>query len=181
MRCVLSLSRHVACRPTAAGDVRLGYQLYNAPAAPSSDAPRPVVFIRGLGMTIDDSDAFARELARARGGPVVTFDHQGFGSSSMLHPGNTAFSIRDMALDTLAVVQDSTARLGNPGFHLFGVSMGGYIAMTSALMVGCSPSLQLGGLVVGCSHFGGPNHVAVDGEYIALSKRVAATPPDSPG
>ena len=150
-----------------------------------------------------------------RGAAVVTFDHQGFGNSSephLRHSSEDTFvhvnahnkgGIYDMALDCVAVAQDAcrntgscawqthkaltpTHCLGDSKFHLFGVSMGGYIAMTAAATAikyfeaEGEHFARHCGLVVGCSHFGGPNRVLVAESFNYLCKEVQKTPCDMP-
>ncbi len=175
-----------ARRLRSVGDVRLALQVYRAVSAAADQPPiramptpppHPVVFVRGLGMTMIDSHSFASALAIARGGgAVVTFDHVGFGDSSVPQPSWGEGSIAGMALDCLDVADCASAALEAASFSLFGVSMGGYIAMSAALArqrqtaakqrssSAAVPSLRA--LVVGCSHHGGPQMEPITSSYV---------------
>ena len=185
------------------GSVRLGLQVYRA-AAPSESlpgpAPPPVVFVRGLGMTMNDSHHFASLLALSpsrRGSAVVTFDHLGFGESSVPEPHWGDGSIRGMALDALDVADCASAALGASCFDLVGVSMGGYIAMSAALerqrqleggeTGACYRELDDGAhrfaraLVVGCSHHGGPSMEPITSPYVARLRELELHEPRTEG
>ncbi len=188
--------------------VRLGLQVYRstAPWVSSGPAPPPVVFVRGLGMTMTDSHHFASLLALSpsrRGSAVVTFDHLGFGESSVPEPHWGEGSIRGMALDALDVADCASAALGSPSFDLFGVSMGGYIAMSAALerqrqfkrgaliesehganreLHGSNASApRVRALVVGCSHHGGPSMEPITSPYVARLRELEQHEPRSEG
>ena len=97
------------------------------PGSPAS-TPRPtVVLINGLA---DDLETWAAQIPTltAAGYPVLIFDNRGIGYSSRT-PGK--YTAELLASDCKALVD----ALGIPKpFHLLGVSMGGMIAQTYALM-----------------------------------------------
>lgn len=57
--------------------------------------------------------------------------------------------------------------------HVFGVSMGGFVAQLLALR---HPDIVVS-LALGCSHYGGPNHVPTSKEYVSM---INAEPPREP-
>ena len=149
------------------GSPRIAYQIYRTTQRGSARCP--IVFIRGLGMTMADSHNFASALASASLAPVVTFDHFGFGGSSIPQASWGAGTVQGMAEDCLAVADAACLELNLNRFALFGVSMGGYIAMSAALQRQSQQGLPgVSALVVGCSHHGGSDMVPIDAAYIAL-------------
>ena len=152
------------------GHPRIAYQIYRATRNRRGRAP--IVFIRGLGMTMADSHNFATVLATASGVPVVTFDHLGFGGASVPKASWGAGTVEGMADDCLAVADAACRDLSADRFALFGVSMGGYIAMTATLhrQAAWHGLPGVSALVVGCSHHGGPGMVPIDARYIACMK-----------
>jgi pimeloyl-ACP methyl ester carboxylesterase len=144
-------------------------------------------------MTMTDSHHFASLLALSpsrRGSAVVTFDHLGFGESSVPEPHWGEGSIRGMALDALDVADCASAALGSPCFDLFGVSMGGYIAMSAALerqrqfergALIESGALRVRALVVGCSHHGGPKMEPITSPYVQTLRELEQHEPRSEG
>eukprot|EP01064_Diplonema_japonicum_P010512 TRINITY_DN17762_c0_g1_i1.p1 TRINITY_DN17762_c0_g1~~TRINITY_DN17762_c0_g1_i1.p1 ORF type:complete len:323 (+),score=36.36 TRINITY_DN17762_c0_g1_i1:38-970(+) len=103
----------------------------------------PVVVIRGLGMTKDDSVRLAEGLA-ATGRKVITLDNRGSGESEK--PG-FHFELADMAKDCVEVMKKEQNQTSKR-FHLVGVSMGGCIAMKVALFA----SDMLASLTLGCTY-----------------------------
>lgn len=106
--------------------IDIKYQVHEP--SPSAFTPRPtVVLINGLA---DDQETWAAQIPAltAAGYPVLAFDNRGIGSSSR-PPGE--YTAELLASDCKSLVD--ALRIPNP-FHLLGVSMGGMIAQSYALM-----------------------------------------------
>jgi 3-oxoadipate enol-lactonase len=98
------------------GDVRLAYEVHGA--------GEPVVFVHGLGY-----DRFGWGPLPGLLAPdftVVTFDNRGVGDSDV---PEGPYAVAQMAADTVAVLDAA----GIEATHVFGVSLGGYIAEELAL------------------------------------------------
>jgi pimeloyl-ACP methyl ester carboxylesterase len=105
-------------RRVSVDGVRLGYRAFGT--------GRPIVFIMGLGGTIDAWDPRFLDAVAAQDHRVVVFDNEGMGRSGM-RPGE--LTIRRMADDTAALIR----RLGLRRPDVFAWSMGGMIAQSLAV------------------------------------------------
>lgn len=64
-----------------------------------------------------------------------------------------------------ALLCTTSANVKSPArVHVFGVSMGGFVAQLLALR---HPDIVVS-LALGCSHFGGPNHAPTSKEYVSM-------------
>jgi pimeloyl-ACP methyl ester carboxylesterase len=125
----------------------------------------PLLLIAGLGATHHlwelQVPSFARWFR------VLTFDNRGAGDSDK---PPEPYSIALFADDTAALMD----ALGIERAHVYGQSMGGIIAQEFALR---HPQ-RLGGLVLGCTTFGGPNSVLPSPQAAALLSGMAGLPPE---
>ncbi|MCF8065409.1 MAG: alpha/beta hydrolase, partial [Desulfarculaceae bacterium] len=126
---------------------------------------RPLVMIRGLGSNADHW--YSQVPALSAGYQVITFDNRGMARSS---DTGEPFTVRQMAGDTLGLLD--ALRLERP--LIFGLSMGGMIAQELAI----NHPDRLSGLVLACTHPGGPNQVRPTAEVEELFKEMVykATP-----
>ncbi len=97
---------------------RLHFEIQGPEGAP------PLLLIMGMGFPARAWHALPDRLAESF--RVLTFDNRGTGSST---PGRGLFRIRDMAEDAVAVLDAA----GLARAHVFGVSMGGMIALELVL------------------------------------------------
>jgi pimeloyl-ACP methyl ester carboxylesterase len=111
----------------------------------------PLVLIRGLGSNADHWYEQAPVLSREY--RVIVFDNRGVARSS--DPGGE-FSILVMAQDVIGLLDD----LKIDSAHVFGLSMGGMIAQELAIRY---PG-RVNGLVLACTHCGGPHQVNASAE-----------------
>ena len=93
----------------------------------------------------EDWAGLDRILCKRINAPVVIFDNRGIGESDV--PAGD-YTIVQLTKDMFTV---ATAALGGIEFDVFGISMGGCIAQTAALM----PNSRIRRLVLGCSTPGG--------------------------
>ncbi|GAA5184596.1 alpha/beta hydrolase [Rugosimonospora acidiphila] len=121
------------------GEVELAYETFGSPGG------EPLLLIMGLGLQmLWWPDGLCRALAD-RGFAVTRFDNRDFGLSThfcaagtprtwrMLRPGSALpYQMTDLADDAAAVMDAQ----GWAGAHVFGVSLGGYIAQLLALRHG---------------------------------------------
>src|SRR3954471_4266179 len=105
-------------RTVKVGKLRLGYR--------SIGKGRPVVFIQGLGGSMDGWDPTFLDKLAARGHRVIVFDNEGIGRSTTL-PGT--LTIRRMGDDTAGLIR--ALHLRRP--DVAGWSMGGMIAQSFAV------------------------------------------------
>ncbi len=98
------------------GDVRLAYEVHGV--------GDPVVFVHGLGYDRFGWGPLPELLAQDFA--VVTFDNRGVGDSDV---PEGPYAVAQMAADTAAVLDAA----GIDTAHVFGVSLGGYIALEFAL------------------------------------------------
>ncbi|KAJ9440341.1 putative aminoacrylate hydrolase RutD [Diplonema papillatum] len=145
---------------------------------PLSEGPQAdllqVMIVRGLGMTKEDSESFAKLLSK-QGRRVVLFDNRGSGDSDA---PDFEYLLDDMATDGAHVIEKTLKvplRSGRTQTksHLIGVSMGGCIAMKLAIQ---RPDL-LASLTVGCSYAENLDGVGVSDRFKELS--LADVPQDS--
>ena len=112
-----------------------------------------VLLIQGLGYT---SQMWHRTVpALARRHRVIAFDNRGVGRSDI---PSGPYPIRLMASDAAAVLEAARAATA----HVFGISMGGYIAQELALT---APD-RVRSLVLGCTGCGGPEAVLAEQEVL---------------
>lgn len=122
-----------------------------------------VLLIQGLGYT---SDMWHRTIpVLARRHRVIAFDNRGVGRSDV---PRGPYPIELMASDAAAVLDAARADRA----HLFGISMGGYIAQELALQ---APD-RLRSLILGCTGCGGPNAVLAEQEVLDLLVTRASMP-----
>ena len=122
----LAWTRHLTPGPSPerfadAGPVRLCYQTFGDPAAPT------MLLIMGLGFQLVHwPDALCRQLAD-QGFHVVRFDNRDAGRSTHLH--GATYTLDDMADDAVGLLD----HLGVPTAHLVGASLGGMVAQLAAI------------------------------------------------
>jgi 3-oxoadipate enol-lactonase len=125
----------------------------------------PLVLIRGLGSNSDhwyeQTPVFSREYR------VIVFDNRGAGRSS--DPGG-AFSILMMAQDVIGLLDE----LKIDRTHVFGLSMGGMIAQELAIRY---PG-RVNGLVLACTHCGGPHQISASAEVGSIFMEMIQTASD---
>jgi len=139
------------------GEITLYYEIHGN--------GRPLVMIRGLGSNADHWYSQVPTLsARYR---VIVFDNRGMARSS---DSGGPFTVRQMADDTLGLLD--ALELDKP--LIFGLSMGGMIAQELAI----NYPERLSGLVLACTHPGGPNQVRPTADVEELFKEMVykATP-----
>ena len=126
----------------------------------------PLLLIMGLGYTSDMWHHMEPGLAAHF--RVILFDNRGVGKSDTV-PGPHLIST--MAADAAAVLDAARVETA----HIFGVSMGGYIAQEFALQY---PN-RVRSLIVGCASCGGENAVPAAQEvWDAASARLKMRPED---
>src|SRR4051794_29620571 len=103
------------------GDIELYYETFG-----SSDDPT-LLMVNGLGSQCINYDEEWLAMFVARGFQVIRFDNRDMGLSSKLD--GSSYTLRDMALDALAVLDD----VGVERAHAHGVSMGGMIVQRLAI------------------------------------------------
>ena len=124
------------------GDIEIYYEVHG-------DGPRTLVAIRGLGSNLcawyEQTPEFARHFR------TIVFDNRGAGRTEK---PDAPYSIAQMAADAAGLMDALAIRRA----ALLGISMGGMIAQEFALHY---PE-RLSGLILGCTHFGGPGVVPAD-------------------
>jgi pimeloyl-ACP methyl ester carboxylesterase len=113
-----SAAASAATRTVDAGGIRLAYRAFGR--------GRPVVFLMGLGGTMDAWDPRFLDAVAAQGRRVVLLDHRGMGRSER---GRARITIGRMADDAAAFIR----RLGLRRPDVFGWSMGGMVAQSLAV------------------------------------------------
>jgi pimeloyl-ACP methyl ester carboxylesterase len=106
-----------------ANGLEFAAQVY-APAGKPADAA--IVLIRGLGTQLIEWSPVLIESLVAGGLKVAIFDNRDVGLSSKL---DRDYALSDMADDVVALMR----ALGEPRFHVFGISLGGMIAQLVAV------------------------------------------------
>eukprot|EP01063_Lacrimia_lanifica_P008641 TRINITY_DN15703_c0_g1_i1.p1 TRINITY_DN15703_c0_g1~~TRINITY_DN15703_c0_g1_i1.p1 ORF type:complete len:332 (+),score=79.60 TRINITY_DN15703_c0_g1_i1:37-996(+) len=155
----MAAEERVLIRTWRGEDVALHYRVARPGLSPRGKALRhPVVVVRGLGMTVKDSEGWATRLATSAGREVITLDNRGSGQSTT--PA-VAYTFEDMADDVAAVVEAHASGR----YHVVGVSMGGVIAMKVATR---HPHL-VASLTIGCSYSRPLKRLGIPQEYIDLA------------
>jgi pimeloyl-ACP methyl ester carboxylesterase len=113
-----SVAATAPTRTVRADGVRLGYRVFGR--------GRPIVFIQGLGGTIDAWDPRFLDAVAAQGRRVVVFDNEGMGRSGLR---SGTLTIRRMADDTAALIRALRLRR----VDVFAWSMGGMIGQSLAV------------------------------------------------
>ncbi|MBI2059290.1 MAG: alpha/beta fold hydrolase [Nitrospirae bacterium] len=131
-------------------DVGLSYRVLNPGAT-----GLPLVMVMGWTGVKEDWESLSDALAADR--PVLIFDNRGMGESSVPDGG---YTMEMLAGDAMRL----TEHVGWKRFHLLGISMGGMIAQTCALM---NPD-RIEKLVLACTHFGGRGVVQPLPEILAV-------------
>ena len=116
---------------------------------------RPLVLIAGLSYTHWQWHRMAPELARHV--QVILFDNRGVGQTEK-PPG--PYSAEMMAEDTAGLLE----ALGIERAAVMGHSMGGFVAQALAL----SRPQMVDALILASTNFGGPNHVPITQEAMAV-------------
>lgn len=115
----------------------------------------PLLLIMGLGYTCDMWHHIEPTLAQHY--RVILFDNRGVGRSDV-PPG--PYLMTSMAADAAAVLDAA----GVASAHVFGISMGGYIAQEFALQY----PARVRSLVLGCTSCGGQQAVLARPEVLAI-------------
>ncbi len=136
-------------RKTVRDNVQVAWQMLGA----DRDGP-PLVMVMGLTGVKEDWRRLATTLAERR--PTIVIDNRGMGESDV---PEAPWTIEDMARDTLAIADD----VGWDSFNLLGISMGGMISQTLALI---APD-RIRRLVLGCTTHGGKSSVSADADVLA--------------
>lgn len=131
----------------------------------ASGSGEPLLLIMGFGYSSEMWHHVEPGLAARF--EVLAFDHRGVGGSSMA-PGPHLMAT--MAADAAAVLDAA----GVETAHVFGVSMGGYIAQELALR---HPQ-RIRSLILGCTSCGGANAVPPDQEVLAAIEARKSMPPE---
>lgn len=104
-----------------------GVQLFSESFGSPDDAP--ILLIMGaMSSGIWWSEAFCCQLAAA-GRYVIRYDHRDTGKSTSYEPGQSNYSVEDLADDAFCVLDG----YGIQRAHLVGMSLGGYLAQLMAL------------------------------------------------
>jgi pimeloyl-ACP methyl ester carboxylesterase len=125
----------------------------------------PLLLIMGLGYSADMWWRLLPELTpRYR---TIRFDNRGVGRTGV--PAGP-YPVETMAADALAVLEAA----GESSAHVFGVSMGGFIAQEVVLR---APE-KVRSLILGCTATGGPEMVAAEPEAGQMAAARATMPPE---
>jgi 3-oxoadipate enol-lactonase len=138
------------------GDISLYYEIHGE--------GYPLVLIRGLGSNADHWYSQLPSLSEKY--RVITFDNRGIARSKdprSENPGE-ALTVPLMAEDTLGLL--NALDLDRP--HIMGLSMGGMIAQELAI----SHPERVNGLVLACTHSGGPRQIRPTAEVEELFKEM---------
>jgi pimeloyl-ACP methyl ester carboxylesterase len=145
-----------------ANDIDVYYEITGS-GAPFGEAHKPLVLIAGLGYDMWMWHKMIPGLAEHF--QVVAFDNRGVGQTDKPAGPYTA---RLLADDTAALIK----ALGFQSVNLLGHSMGGFVAQALALDY---PEL-LDKLILSATNFGGPRHVPVTPEALAVLTDVSGDP-----
>jgi len=131
------------------GDIDIYYEIHGPPDAP------PLVLIGGWAsyrwIWFRQVPAFKEKYK------CIVFDNRGAGKSSK---PDYPYTMEMFAADTVGLLD----ALDIKNAHILGVSMGGMIAQQIAI----SYPEKVRSLIIGSSHFGGPNHVPIPDRIQAL-------------
>ena len=136
-------------------DIQLHYEV-------AGEGP-PVVLIAGLGYSAWMWQRMAPLLAEQF--QVITFDNRGSGRSAR-PPG--PYDAWLLAADTVGLLDGLSLEKA----HIVGHSMGGFIAQALALAY----PQRLERLVLAATNFGGPNHIPIEPEAMAVLTDVSGDP-----
>lgn len=128
-----------------------------------SRADYPLVLIAGLGYSLWMWERMLPYLAQEQ--QVIVFDNRGVGRSSK-PPG--PYSAELLADDTADLIKG----LGFTKAAVMGHSMGGFVAQALALKY---PE-RIGHLILSATNFGGPRHVPITAEAMAVLSDVSSPP-----
>jgi pimeloyl-ACP methyl ester carboxylesterase len=104
-----------------------GVQLFSESFGSPDDAP--ILLIMGaMSSGVWWSEAFCRQLA-AVGRYVIRYDHRDTGQSTSYKPGQSNYSVEDLADDAFCVLDG----YGIQSAHVVGMSLGGYLAQLMVL------------------------------------------------
>lgn len=138
-----------------ANGIQLYYETYGA--------GKPLVLISGLGYPLWQWHKMIPLLAQKF--QVIAFDNRGVGQSDK--PAG-AYTAQMLAADTLGLLD----ALGIEKASLMGHSMGGFVAQAFALAY----PQRLEKLILCSTNFGGPNHVPITPEAMAVLADVTSDP-----
>lgn len=128
-----------------------------------SGSGEPLVLIAGMGYDVWYWQRMLPGLSRHF--QVISFDNRGIGQSDK-PPG--PYTAHLLANDTAGLLD----ALGIPQAHVFGHSMGGFVAQAMAL----DYPQRIKKLILAATNFGGPNHVPVSAEVLAILSDVSGDP-----
>jgi pimeloyl-ACP methyl ester carboxylesterase len=140
---------------TTANDINIYYEIHGSGA--------PLVLISGLGYNRWQWHKMVPGLAEQF--QVITFDNRGVGQTDK--PAGP-YSAAMLAADTAELLK----ALGIPKAHVMGHSMGGFIAQEMAL----SYPKMVDRLILASTNFGGPNHLPITPEAMAVLSDVTSDP-----
>ncbi|HEY9622927.1 MAG TPA: alpha/beta fold hydrolase [Crinalium sp.] len=104
-----------------------GVQLFSESFGSPDDAP--ILLIMGaMSSGVWWSEAFCHQLA-AVGRYVIRYDHRDTGQSTSYEPGQSSYSVEDLADDAFCLLDG----YGLESAHMVGMSLGGYLAQLMAL------------------------------------------------
>ncbi|MFW9888436.1 MAG: alpha/beta fold hydrolase [Candidatus Thorarchaeota archaeon] len=131
------------------GDIDLYYEIYGPLEAP------PIIFIGGWASY---RWIFFRQIPTLkRRFRCIVFDNRGAGRSSK---PDYPYTMEMFADDTIGLMK----ALHIENAHILGISMGGLIAQQIA--ISCPEMVR--SLILVATHFGGPNHIPIPDEIVAL-------------
>ncbi|AKT37345.1 alpha/beta fold hydrolase [Chondromyces crocatus] len=142
----------VFCTPEG---IRLEYEVHGEGA--------PLVLVAGLGYDRWTWHRMVPGLSRHH--RVITFDNRGVGGSDA-PPG--PYSAEQLARDTASLIEG----LGLGRAHVLGHSMGGFVAQALAI----TWPERIDRLILSATHFGGPRHVPISPEALAVLTDVGVDP-----
>jgi pimeloyl-ACP methyl ester carboxylesterase len=128
-----------------------------------SGSGEPLVLIAGIGYDLWYWRRILPGLSRHF--QVIAFDNRGIGKSDKPPGPYNAHMLANDTADLLAALEISQA-------HLFGHSMGGFIAQAMAL----DHPASLKKLILAATNFGGPNHVPISADVMAILSDVSGDP-----
>ncbi len=138
-----------------ANDINIYYEIHGS--------GKPLVLISGLGYTNWQWHKMVPGLAEHF--QVITFDNRGVGQTDA--PAGP-YSAALLAADTVSLLRE----LGITKAHIMGHSMGGFIAQEIAL----SYPAMVDKLILASTNFGGPRHVPITQEAMAVLMDMTSDP-----